>query len=113
MCSSHTHGDLKSLPRCGGPRKTTPIVDEQIVQASLADLAFFQFSKNHNSVNFCRRQKCQLKYRYEISFYILKNFKNGGTNLIGGIGVSKSYSTILPVIARDESIPYFLANIYF
>ena len=37
MCSSHTHGDLKSLPRCGGPRKTAPIVDEQIVQASLAD----------------------------------------------------------------------------
>ena len=31
---------------------------------------FFKFQKNHNSVNFCRRQKSYLKYLYEISFSI-------------------------------------------
>ena len=38
-------------------------------------LVFFQISKNHSSVNFCRRQKIYLKYRYEISFFIEKNKK--------------------------------------
>ena len=33
-------------------------------------MVFFQVSKNHNSVNFCRRQKSYLKYLYEISFSI-------------------------------------------
>ena len=38
-------------------------------------LVFFQISKNHSSVNFCRRQKIYLKYRYEISYFIEKNKK--------------------------------------
>ena len=37
----------------------------------------FQFKKNHNSVNFGRRQKTYLKYLYEISFSIKKKLKGG------------------------------------
>ena len=60
-------------------------------------LVFFQISKNHSSVNFCRRQKIYLKYRYEISFFIEKNKKKVDTNSRGGGGVCGSCSTILPV----------------
>ena len=36
---------------------------------------FFQISKNHNSVNFCRRQKSYLKKRFGVSFSIGKKIK--------------------------------------
>ena len=62
---------------------TRPVLGRFVPKIKLGDrkfLVFFQFSKIHNLVNFCRRQKSYLKYRYEISFSIMKKFKKRGTN---------------------------------
>ena len=44
---------------------------------------FFQISKNHNSVNFCHRQKSYLKKSFGISFSIKKKIKKGGYKIEG------------------------------
>ena len=44
---------------------------------------FFQISKNHNSVNFCRRQKSYLKKWFGVSFSIEKKIKKGGYKIEG------------------------------